>query len=67
MLCYFLSKQDSEYYNSPMFKAVMLYAQKSHKQTQLKESNNKLWLTIEGVKSIDDAITHLSKINDLIH
>ena len=67
MLCYFISKQDSEYYNSPMFKAVMLYAQKSHKQTQLKESNNKLWLTIEGVKSIDDAITHLSKINDLIH
>ncbi len=67
MLCYFISKQDSEYYNSPMFKAVMLYAQKSHKQTQLKESNNKLWLTIEGVKSIDDAIIHLSKINDLIH
>jgi transcription-repair coupling factor (superfamily II helicase) len=66
MLCYFLSKQDSEYYNSPMFKAVMLYAQKSHKQTQLKESNAKLWLTIEGVKSIDDAITHLSKINELI-
>lgn len=66
MLCYFLSKQDSEYYNSPMFKAVMLYVQKSHKQTQLKESNAKLWLTIEGVKSIDDAMTHLSKINDLI-
>lgn len=66
MLCYFLSKQDSEYYNSPMFKAVMLYVQKSHKQTQLKESNAKLWLTIEGVKSIDDAMNHLSKINDLI-
>jgi transcription-repair coupling factor (superfamily II helicase) len=66
MLCYFLSKQDSEYYNSPMFKAVMAYVQKHSKHCQLKESNSKLWLTIEGVKSIDAAINHFEKINELI-
>lgn len=66
MLSYFLSKQDSEYYNSPMFKAVLLYAQKTPKQTALKEQNNKLWLTIENIKSVDEAIHILEKINTLI-
>jgi transcription-repair coupling factor (superfamily II helicase) len=66
MLSYFLSKQDSDYYNSPMFKAVLLYAQKTPKQTALKEQNNKLWLTIEHIKSVDEAILVLEKINTLI-
>jgi transcription-repair coupling factor (superfamily II helicase) len=66
MLSYFLSKQDSEYYNSPMFKAVLSYAQKTPKQTALKEQNNKLWLTIENIKSVDEAIVVLEKIANLI-
>lgn len=66
MLAYFLSKQDSEYYNSPMFKAVLSYAQKTPKQTNLKEQNNKLWLTIENIKSVDEAIVVFEKISSLI-
>jgi len=66
MLCYFLSKPDSDYYNSPMFKAVLSYAQKTPKQTALKEQNNKLWLTIEYIKSVDEAIAILEKIRNLI-
>lgn len=66
MLAYFLSRQDSEYYNSPMFKAVLQYAQKTPKQTALKEQNNKLWLTIEHVKSVDEAIIVLDRIDSLI-
>lgn len=66
MLSYFLSKQDSDYYNSPMFKAVLLYAQKTPKQTALKEQNSKLWLTIEQVKSVDEAIQVLEKITALV-
>ncbi|MES2565742.1 MAG: transcription-repair coupling factor [Bacteroidota bacterium] len=66
MLSYFLSKQDSEYFNSPMFKAVLAYAQKTPKQTALKEQNNKLWLTIENIKSVDEAIVVLEKIANLI-
>lgn len=65
MLCYFLSKQDSEYYNSPMFKAALQYAQKHPKQSQLKENNNKLWLTIESVESIDQAKEVLEKIQNI--
>lgn len=66
MLAYFLSKQDSEYYNSAMFKAVLLFAQKTPKQTALKEQNNKLWLTIENIKSIEEARMVLEKINYLL-
>lgn len=66
MISYFLSKQDSDYYNSPMFKAVLSYAQKTPKQTALKEQNNKLWLTIENIKSVDEAIAVLEKIDSLI-
>ncbi|MBI3520716.1 MAG: transcription-repair coupling factor, partial [Bacteroidetes bacterium] len=66
MIAYFLSKQDSEYYNSPMFKAVLLYAQKTPKQAALKEQNNKLWLTIENIKSVDEAIVVFEKITSLL-
>jgi transcription-repair coupling factor (superfamily II helicase) len=66
MIAYFLSKQDSDYYNSPMFKAVLQYAQKTPKQTALKEQNNKLWLTIEHMKSVDEAIQLLDKITALV-
>jgi transcription-repair coupling factor (superfamily II helicase) len=66
MLAYFLSKQDSDYYNSPMFKAILLYAQKTPKQTFLKEQNNKLWLTIENIKSVDEAIAVFEKITGLV-
>ena len=66
MLAYFLSKQDSEYYNSPMFKAVLSYAQKTPKQTALKEQNSKLWLTIESIKSVDEAIVVFEKITSMI-
>jgi transcription-repair coupling factor (superfamily II helicase) len=66
MLAYFLSKQDSEYYNSTMFKAVLSYAQKTPKQTNLKEQNSKLWLTIENIKSVDEAIVVFEKIASMV-
>ena len=66
MLAYFLSKQDSDYFNSPAFKAVLSYAQKTPKQTALKEQNSKLWLTIENVKTVDEAIVVFEKIDSLI-
>ncbi len=66
MLAYFLSKQDSDYYNSDEFKAVLSYVQKSPNQTALKEKNNKLWLSIQNVKSVDFAIQMFDKINALL-
>ncbi len=54
MIAYFLSKQDSEYFNTPVFKAVLAYAQKLPHQCKLKEANNKLTFTVEGVKQVKD-------------
>jgi len=56
MVAYFLSKPDSEYYNSPMFKAVLNYAQKHPQSCQLKEQNNKFYISIAHIKSVQDAI-----------
>jgi hypothetical protein len=49
-----------------MFKAVLSYAQKTPKQTALKEQNSKLWLTIENIKSVDEAIVVFEKIDSMI-
>ncbi len=66
LLTYFLSKQDSDYFNSPMFKAALLFAQKHPQRCKLKEQNNRLWLTVEDVDSIKKSATVLSHIEDLI-
>ncbi len=66
LLTYFLSKQDSDYFNSPMFKAALAFAQKFPNRCKLKEQNNRLWLTIEDVTSIKKSAEVLSLIEGLI-
>lgn len=66
MLCYFLNKQESDYFSSPMFQAALLYAQKYPSLCTLKEQNNKLYLTIEDVATIHRASDVLQQIETLI-
>ena len=66
MLAYFLNKQQSDYFSSPMFQASLLYAQKYPNLCTLKEQNNKLYLTIEDVDSVKRSAEVLSQIEDLI-
>ncbi len=66
MLAYFLNKQQSEYFSSPMFQASLMYAQKYPNLCTLKEQNNKLYLTIEDVDSVKRSSDVLSQIEDLI-
>ena len=66
MLAYFLNKQQSEYFSSPIFQASLLYAQKYPNLCTLKEQNNKLYLTIEDVDSVKRSAVVLSQIEDLI-
>ncbi len=65
LLTYFLSKQDSDYFNSPMFKAALAYAQKHPNRCKLKEQNNRLWLTIEDVTSIKKSAEVLGQIEKI--
>ncbi|MDP2384789.1 MAG: transcription-repair coupling factor [Bacteroidota bacterium] len=65
MLGYFLSKPDSEYYNSPMFKAVLSYAQQYPNLCSLKEQNNKFYISIQNVKSVKDVIGIFNYVEEL--
>ncbi len=66
MLGYFVSKQNSDYFASPVFHAALLFAQKYPHLCTLKEQNNKLFLTVEDVTSIKRASDVLGQIEELI-
>jgi len=66
MLAYFLNKQQSEYFSSPMFQASLLYVQKYPNLCTLKEQNNKLYLTVEDVDSVKHSAEVLTQIENLI-
>lgn len=66
MLAYFISKQQSDYFSSPIFQAALLFAQKYPNLCTLKEQNNKLYLTVEDVSSVKRAQEVLVGIEELI-
>ena len=66
MIAYFLSKQDSEYFNTPMFKAVLLYAQQHASFCKLKETNNKLIFTVERISTINDVMGIFNFIGSMV-
>ncbi len=65
MLAYFISKKQSDYFSSPMFRAALTYAQKYPALCTLKEQNNKLYLTVEDVRTIKRASEVLALIDQL--
>ena len=54
-IAYFISNQESAYFQSAKFQKVLKFLQDQPK-AQMKERNNKLYLTFGGVKSVDEAI-----------
>jgi transcription-repair coupling factor (superfamily II helicase) len=66
MLAYFLNKQQSDYFSSPMFQGALLFAQKYPNRCTLKEQNNKLYLTIEDVDSVKAASEVLAGIQSFV-
>lgn len=59
---YFLIKQDSEYFESDTFKAMLLFTQQHHKRAQMKQRNEKLSLVINQVENITDAMNLLTPL-----
>lgn len=52
---YFLSKPESEYFESPIFHAMLTFTASQHKRAQMKQRNDRLNLVINGVNSISEA------------
>jgi transcription-repair coupling factor (superfamily II helicase) len=66
MIVYFLSKQDSDYFNSPIFRSIMSFVQKNPVGYKLKETGTKLALIVQRIDSIKSAISLFKKIQSLI-
>lgn len=61
LLCYFLSEQDSPYFQSPKFQQVLAFL-KEDRSAQMKERKGKLYLSFTEVHTVDQALKHLRKI-----
>ncbi|NVO03973.1 MAG: transcription-repair coupling factor, partial [Bacteroidetes bacterium] len=63
MIGYFISNQQSLYYESDIFTTILKFIQEHPHSCRMKEGNNKLTLTFENVKNI---LTAIDKLNLLI-
>ncbi|MDB5010032.1 MAG: transcription-repair coupling factor, partial [Mucilaginibacter sp.] len=59
---YFISNQQSTYFETDQFKQVLSFLQANPRRTNLKEVKSTLRLSIDGVQSIDEAVALLSEI-----
>jgi len=66
MIAYFISKQNSDFFATPIFHAAIAFAQKYPALCKLKEQNNKLLLSIEDVTSVKRTAEVLNQIEKLI-
>jgi transcription-repair coupling factor (superfamily II helicase) len=62
LIGYFVSNQDSLYYQSEIFSKILAFVQKKPALFSMKEINNKLTLTIQNINSITEAENFLKTI-----
>jgi len=56
MKCYFLSKDNNEYFNSDLFGSILTFINSNPRRCKMKEYKDKLILTVDEVSSIDEAM-----------
>ncbi len=62
LICYFVSNQESPYYQSATFTRVLQFVQQNPNRCKLKERKDRLSLVFENVKSIVQAIELLDGV-----
>ncbi|MGQ8338086.1 transcription-repair coupling factor [Sunxiuqinia sp. A32] len=65
MICYFISDQQSPYYQSPVFGKILQFVQTNPSKCRMKEKKDKLSLSFERVKSISVAKIILEEISNI--
>ena len=63
MTAYFVSNQASKYFESSTYLQIMQYIMNNPKRTALKETNNKLQLTVKEVETVTQALELLKEMN----
>ena len=66
LIAYFISNQESFYYQSVTFSLVLDYIKDNPVKSRMKESNGKLSLTFLNISSVRDAIRVLAPIFDAV-
>ncbi len=61
---YFISNPESSYFNSEVFKKVLMFAQKNPRICNIKETEKKLSLTIKNVKTVKQAFEYLEEMEN---
>ena len=65
MIAYFVTNQMSDYYRSAKFAAILNFLQKREKSTyRVKEQNDRLYVTVQKVESVEEAYKILLKIEE---
>ncbi len=59
---YFVSDRNSPFYNSDLFRKILLFIQQQPLHVKLREKNDKLTMTVPRVKSIKEALRLLEKM-----
>jgi transcription-repair coupling factor (superfamily II helicase) len=55
MICYFISDQQSPFYQSALFMKIVQYVQRGKTKGQMRERSNKLTLTFSNVPNVETA------------
>ena len=63
MIIYFIQNSESDYYNSDIFKRVLMWVQKNPRNVKMKEDGEKLTMKIEKILCIGDALKILQDLN----
>jgi transcription-repair coupling factor (superfamily II helicase) len=62
LIGYFISNQESPFYQSEAFNKVLHYVQKNSRACKMKEQNNKLSIVFEQVDSVGKALNLIKGI-----
>lgn len=63
---YFVSNQESPFYQSPVFSGVLMWIQHNSKKATMKEGKEKLYLVMRDVKSIKEVKSTVSEMFETI-
>ena len=62
LICYFISNEDSAYFQSPQFSAILEYIKTNPSDCRMKEDKNKLMLIFRETPRIKNALQALEQI-----
>ncbi len=62
LVLYFINNQMSPYYKTKRFAEIIKYIQSKGNRYQIKETNNKLYITIQDVRTMEGAYTVIQKM-----